>query len=327
MPFDPYAFEKTRESGGRVFKIKIETSSRPEEYAKYDRLREAIWRFPEDHLAGTRNLMCENFINDGSTLFLPVYAVASSGRMVEDEEHLVGFTYGFIGIRDKSLGFTSPGNLFFYAQYAGVRPGFEGFGLGVWMKECQREVVLGWGIDEVVCTFDPLAGVNARRNIHHFGMTVREYREATFGSFGGRLNREDIPTDRFFMSWDLNKPAAGPETGESGFPPDARRMFAVADVRVRGRSGEFDFEVVRSESPEGDDRFVLVRIPTDFYLMLRETDVDDPAVRRIPLDWRLRTRRAFLELFGRGYRIVDFIRGDGPRPENAYLLEKSGMVL
>jgi len=323
MAFDPFAFERTHEARGRSFKIKIETSALPEDYGKYDRLREAIWRFPEDHLAGTRNLMCENFLYDGASLFLAAYAADPSGAFVEDEAHLVGFSYGFAGIKDKTRGFAAPGNLWFYAQYAGVHPDFEGFGLGVQIKECQREILLnGWGIDEVVCTYDPLTGVNARRNVHHFGMTVREYRVSTYGAYGGRLNREDVPTDRFFMSWNLRKPAAGPSETRNGPPPGAVRVFSVETVRVLGRSGPGEAEVVGSENLGGEAPLCFVRIPSDFYRMLRETDVDDPDVRRIPLDWRLRTRRVFQELFRRGYQVTDFLTGEGPSAENGYVLVK-----
>lgn len=90
---------------------------------------------------------------------------------------------------------------------------------------------------------------------------------------------------------------------------------------MAGRSGPAVMERIRSESLEGKDPEILVPIPADFYRMLRETDVEDPAVRAIPLDWRLRTRRVFQELFGRGYRVADFLRGTGPRPDNAYLLK------
>ena len=58
----------------------------------------------------------------------------------------------------------------------------------------------------------------------------------------------------------------------------------------------------RSHEPE----FALVEIPYDYYRMLQETDVTDPEVRSIPLQWRMQTRQAFHALLGRGYRIVDF---------------------
>ncbi len=70
--------------------------------------------------------------------------------------------------------------------------------------------------------------------------------------------------------------------------------------------------------------FALVRIPRDFYLMLRETHVDDPDVRRIPVDWRLRTRDAFRGLFARGYRIVDFRGVRRPEAESWYVLQRDG---
>jgi predicted GNAT superfamily acetyltransferase len=316
-------FEQIEEIRGRRFLLKVETSASPEDYEKYERLREAIWMFPEDHLASGRNLMCENFIHDGSSLFLAAYAEADNGGFVEDERHLAGFAYGFVGIKDKSIAFRSPDNLRFYAQYAGARPEFEGSGLGVRLKEYQRRILTGlWGIFEVVCTYDPLTGVNAFRNIHRFRMSVLDYLVSTYGAFGGRLNRTDVPTDRFFTSWDLRRPVA-PGLSEAGaFSEDATRVLQVKTVTVDGRSGPLDLEVVSGADLASPGPACLVRIPADFYLMLRETDVGGPDVRRIPVDWRLATRRVFQALFGQGYRVDDFLRGRGDRPENYYLLKK-----
>ena len=56
--------------------------------------------------------------------------------------------------------------------------------------------------------------------------------------------------------------------------------------------------------------------------MLRETDVDDPDIRRIPFDWRMATRQAFQALFRRGYAVADFLRAGKDRTESFYLLKK-----
>ena len=66
-------------SGGRTFRLRVETSPDAADYAKYDRLRDEVWGFPEDHMAGTRNLMCENFLHDGSALFLAAYDAGPDG--------------------------------------------------------------------------------------------------------------------------------------------------------------------------------------------------------------------------------------------------------
>jgi predicted GNAT superfamily acetyltransferase len=58
--------------------------------------------------------------------------------------------------------------------------------------------------------------------------------------------------------------------------------------------------------------------------MLRETDVEDGAVRRIPLEWRLQTRQVFQTLFKKGYRVVDFLGVAGESRANFYVLCKSG---
>jgi len=313
-------FEKKVRGNGRTFRLKVETSDRAEDYAKYEALRIAVWGFPDDRLPGYRNMMCENFLFDGSSLFLAAYAEDPSGRIVEDQDHLAGFSYGFVGIRDKTAGYRSPENLWFYSQYTGVLPAFHGHNIGVSLKEFQKEILVDvFGVTTVTCTFDPLTGVNAARNIHHFGMEVLEYRAATYGEYGGFLNRLDVPTDRFFMIWDLMKAARRPRRNWARLLGARREVLDVERWLVQGRSGPLGFETVRASRLGLDGRCLLVRIPSDFYLMLRETDVEDPSVRRIPLEWRMRTREAFQTLLGRGYRIVDFGTVPGLPPANYYL--------
>jgi predicted GNAT superfamily acetyltransferase len=162
--------------------------------------------------------------------------------------------------------------------------------------------------------------VNAARNIHHFGMDVLEYRAATYGEYGGFLNRLDVPTDRFFMSWDLRKdfrrPSAGKERVEGkGFP-----VLQVREARVSGKSGPVDLEIVEGVCLNPAGETFLVRIPRDFYVMLRETDIDNPEIRNIPLEWRMKTREAFQHFFAAGYKIADFLSIKDRTRRNFYVL-------
>jgi predicted GNAT superfamily acetyltransferase len=317
--------EKTVRCRGRKFLLRVETSHVPADYQKYEDIRNAIWGFPDDHLAGTRNMMCENFLAEGGSLFIGAFAEAGSGEFLIAADHLVGFCYGFVGTVDKEIGFRDPSNFRFYSQFAAVRREFQHFGLGILIKEFQREIILDlYGITTVICTYDPLTGVNAQRNVHHFGMEVQEYRVATYGEYGGFLNRADVPTDRFLMAWDLKKPERR-ETAASRFPSDAGApVFRVETRRVKGKTSALNLEVVQAADLDASQEMLLVEIPLDFYVMLRETDVEDQGVRRIPVDWRLQTRRAFQTLFGRGYRVVDFEKAEGRGGRNRYILMKSG---
>ena len=121
------------------------------------------------------------------------------------------------------------------------------------------------------------------------------------------------------MSWDLKK------TPDRSGPPPAgacARVFRVESRRVAGKTSEVSFEVVRDMDLDLDSDNLLVQIPLDFYGMLKETDVADPDVRRIPVDWRLCTRSAFLGFFDRGFRVVDFLRNSGNPPANYYVLAR-----
>jgi predicted GNAT superfamily acetyltransferase len=40
--------------------------------------------------------------------------------------------------------------------------------------------------------------------------------------------------------------------------------------------------------------------------MLQETDVAAAEVRRIPFEWRMKTREVFKNLFKRNYKVIDF---------------------
>jgi predicted GNAT superfamily acetyltransferase len=316
--------EKTVAVRDRRFLLRVETSSASADYRKYEDLREETWGFPDDHMSSDRNMMCENVLHEGGSLFIGAFAEAEGGGFAIDGPHLAGFCYGFVGVRDKAIGFRDPRNLRFYAQYAAVRRAWRRYGLGLLLKEFQRETVLELlGVSTIICTYDPLTGVNACRNVHRFGMDVLEYRVATYGEYGGHLNRQDVPTDRFLMSWDLEKGAGRPKYALEAALAGPRPVRAGLR-RVPGRTGELELEVVEGTEPDADGDPLLVRIPLDFYRMLRETDVADPEVRRIPVDWRMATREVFLALFGRGYRVVDFLEAAPAAPANQYVLARGG---
>jgi len=308
---------------GRRFLFRVEDSNVPSDYLKYEELRNAVWQYPEDSLPGGRNMMCENFLHDGSSLFIGVFVEDKHGIMEPSGEQLVGFSYGFVGLKDKELGFRTPGNLQFYSQYNAVREDFRGCQLGFLIKEFQKEQVRNvFGLTTITCTYDPLTAVNAHRNVHHFGMDVLAYRTDVYGEFGGLLNRLDVPRDRLLVSWDLNKKGRELEVDLQKWLKSEHCVFETELIKIPGRSGRIELEVIREIRSGLDRSSLLVEIPTDFYLMLRETDVDDQSVRRIPVDWRMKTRKVFQSLLRKDYRVRDFCRTKTPPRRCFYVLEK-----
>jgi|Deesub1362B_J571_1020462.scaffolds.fasta_scaffold00779_5 predicted GNAT superfamily acetyltransferase len=317
--------EKIVKIKGKKFLLKVEISDKHEDYLKYEELRNEIWDYPEDNLPGSRNMMCENFFHEGSSLFIAVYKEDEKGDFSkQDSSHLVGFSYGFVGVKDKKIGFRDLENLWFYSQYTGVKENYQHYGLGILIKEFQKEKLIDlFGIYLVTCTYDPLTGVNAYRNIHYFGMEVLEYRVAAYGEFGGRLNREDVPCDRFFMLWDLRKKVERPDYDLDFLIKNNFIVLSANYSRVKGKSGEIELEIAGDVNLDIENEFLLIEIPYDFYQMLRETDIEDKNIRKIPLDWRLKTRQVFLNLFKRGYKIIDFRKVEiNERIKDFYVLKK-----
>jgi len=316
--------EKIQKVKEKRFLFKVETSDKASDYVKYEELRYGIWGDPRDKLPGMRNMVCENFFHSGNSLIIAVYAEDEEGRFREEKDHFVGFSYGFVGVKDKEVGFREIDNLLYYSQYVGVRRDFQDYRLGILIKEFQKEKLLEiFGIYKVTSTYDPLTGINAYRNIHHFGMDVVEYREACYGGFGGYLNRVDVPCDRFFLFWDLRREVRRPEYDLEFLFEFGNLAISSEMIEIKGRSGFVKLEVVKDVNLDLTSDFLLVEIPYDFYLMLKETDVPQREIRNIPLEWRKKTRKVFQTLLGRKYKIVDFrwLEKDN-RKRDFYVLKK-----
>jgi predicted GNAT superfamily acetyltransferase len=300
-------FDTVHARKGKRFLFRVESSQDLSDFIKYENLRFEIWGDPLDSLAGVRNLGVENYFHDGSNCLIGVYVADAEGQFLEDESHLVGFAYGYVGVRDKDLGFRDIANIVFYSQYVGVKKDYQSYGLGALIKEFQKKVVLGlYGLSAITCTYDPLVGVNAYRNIHLFRMGVVEYCVSRYEGFEGNLNRADVPSDRLSILWNLKEKGAPPEYDLKKLI-DSHHLVVHSELgEVRGKSGPLWIELVRPADLDLDQDILLIEVPFDFYTILQETDVPDESVRTIPRDWRMETRKAFLELFKRGYRVLDF---------------------
>jgi len=311
------------ESKGRRFLFAVETSDKLADYTKFEELRYEIWEDPDDNFSAARNMAGENIFNDGSSLYIGIYIEDKNGGFPRNREHLVGFSYGYVGIRDLNIGYRNPANLEFYSQYASVKPDFKKYGLGFFLKQFQRQKVIGiLGINTINCTFDPLTGVNAYRNFHIFRMEVIAYKEAFYKGFAGKLNRVDVPSDRLFVSWDLKKKIKRPEYNLDLLLEEDRLIIYSESREFRGKTGEVCLPLAK-KSGCSLGNIMLIEIPYDFYAMLQETDVLDKEVRNIPVDWRKKTKEAFCSILEDGYKIIDFrYKKIKDRMRDFYILSK-----
>ena len=111
-----------------------------------------------------------------------------------DDDKPVGFTLGFLSYvgEEKRLKICS--------HLAAVLPEYRGKHIGEQLKWAQRDYVLEMGIDHITWTYDPLATLNGRLNIHKLGATCNKYMRDVYGDGRDPLNAA-LPTDRFYVDW------------------------------------------------------------------------------------------------------------------------------
>lgn len=210
-----------------------------------------------------------------------------SGGAFTDDGRLVGFVYGLTGLRD--------GHMIHWSHMLAVAGDFRNHGVGRRLKEYQREVLRGLGIEMIYWTFDPLVARNAHLNLNRLGTQVEEYVPDMYGDTGSELHA--FGTDRFVVSWRV-KPTGPRDLPE---PPAAWLKAPLAngaDASSNG-TGEVEGPLMRIEVPP---------------------DVETMRVSEAQA-WRDATRPQFVRLLASGYRVAGFVADHGPRC--FYVLERT----
>jgi len=145
-------------------------------------LQREVWGMPDLDVVPTHHLLAA-----GSAGGLVLGAVDDAGM-------LVGFCYGFIGLRD--------GRTLFYSHMTGVAERWRGRDVGFKLKRAQREAALARGLDWMVWTYDPLLAANARFNLHKLGARASRYYVHYYGEMPDELNR-GVDSDRLEVDWSL----------------------------------------------------------------------------------------------------------------------------
>lgn len=243
------------------------------EFAACEALSRDIWGAAERNVV-PRELLLTMQLNGGLVhgAFLP-------------DGQLVGFCFGFAGLRD--------GQLRLCSHQLGVIPELRGAGIGVELKQAQRRDALRLGYQLVSWTFDPLEARNAYINLHRLGCIARVYDRNHYGEMEDELNR-GLPSDRFEAEWWLDKPK-----------PAAPQGQPAVMLRVAG-----DAEPIREPLDLAAEPAVVIAVPQDFQAVKQQSLA-------LAQRWRLASRAALEAALAAGMIAIDF------RREGAYLMART----
>lgn len=134
---------------------------------------------------------------DSVSVNMLVATISEGGVAIGAFHHgtLVGAVYGFATHDPQVL----------HSHYMAVEPAYRRIGLGVELKQRQRQWCLDRGIGAMRWTFDPLQLGNAHLNLRVLGAVGTAYHVDHYGTLGG-INGT-LPSDRLTVTWEL-RPAA-----------------------------------------------------------------------------------------------------------------------
>lgn len=237
-------------------------------------LQKAVWRMHDVEVSSPHTLRA--IVHAGGA----VIAAESAGR-------LVGFCFGMAAWRE--------GELWLWSHMAGVRPEYQGRGVGLKLKLAQREWALSKGFRRMAWTFDPMQSGNANFNFNRLGTTARRYSVNHYGDMQDSINAGMV-SDRLEAQWQLDSPRVmalieGRGQGESVASPTAANLVFV------DQAGE-----LRQEQPDSytDERYGI-EIP------LNIADLKAGNLERAKT-WQLSVRRAMTALLDAGYIVSGFVR-------------------
>ena len=204
------------------------------------------------------------------------------GAFVNGDE-AVGFVYGITGVRD--------GRLTHWSHMLGVLEAYRGRRIGTSLKLLQRDWLMERGVMEMRWTFDPLVSGNAHFNLNILGVRIHSYVPEMYNDTGSGLH--SFGTDRFIAHWDLSRHPSDPAPRVDREVAWDEAPILASDASGHGMSG------LRS----GDGLPQAIRIEIPPHIMA----VNATAPARA-MAWRRATRRAFLDAWREGYRVVGFAR-------------------
>jgi predicted GNAT superfamily acetyltransferase len=281
--------------------IEIRPIQTHREYRAVEQLQREVWGLEEVEIVPDHLLLTAQK-NGG--LVLGAFDPSSGGQ----EEHLVGFVFGFTGL-------LPGGGVKHCSHMTGVTPRYQSRNLGYRLKLAQREHVLAQGLNLITWTFDPLESRNAALNFHKLGATCQTYLRDLYGSMRDSLNVA-LPSDRFRVDWHIaSAHVADRLRGERSRPSVSALQAEGVPLVNRALAGDPPRPADVPHPVLG--MRLLIQIPA-YFQTIKTSDMG------LARAWRLHTRTLFEAAFAESYVVTDLLFEGG---QSYYLLEKDWTLL
>lgn len=173
-----------------------------------------------------------------------------------------------------------------HSHMLAVRPPFRNQGLGFRLKQAQYEAARSRGIPLITWTFDPLEAKNAYLNLGKLGAVARRYYIHLYGERTSSELHSGLGTDRLLAEWRVCGPFRPPVAPSPGAGP----------FILQGKAGRGGWLRPQEVDLQAAEPCLWLEIPPDIQSLKR-------ADRELALEWREKTRQAFLHYLLQGYRV------------------------
>jgi predicted GNAT superfamily acetyltransferase len=220
-----------------------------------------------------------------------------------DGDNVVGFVLSYLGMESPEAERPAMANLKLVSQRMAVLPEYRNTGIGYDLKLAQRQYAIKQGIRLITWTFDPLLSRNAHLNVRKLGGIVREYERDLYGTANSPLVSLGS-SDRVIVEWWVtNNRVEQRISGKRGALSLSQYTDANATILNPTQEGPKGYLQPGGRVIEPQSHVALLEIPDNYQSMAR----DEPEIAKT---WRQHTRDILQELFGAGYVITDFVRGE-----------------
>ncbi|WP_431027821.1 GNAT family N-acetyltransferase [Lysinibacillus sp. LZ02] len=209
-------------------------------------------------------------------------AIKNGGMIVGayDDERLIGFSYGFAGIKE--------GKSYLCSHMLGIDETYRSQQIGERLKFAQREMAIAKGYDLMIWTYDPLETRNGYLNLTKLNGICDTYIENCYGEMQDGFNK-GLPSDRFEVHWHLTSDYVTHQQ-----EPQIEQPQALGDI-VMDEHGLPKLHITTLEHITAPA--YSLPVPKDFQT-LKATSQEHA------MHWRLATRNVFETMFANNYAAV-----------------------
>jgi predicted GNAT superfamily acetyltransferase len=238
-----------------------------------------------------------------------IYATRKSGGVVIGaylDEEIIGYVWGWIGNKE-------PFGVFVYSHHNAVRRKYQNLGIGFQLKLEQRKWALSQGYKLVNWTFDPLQSKNGYLNLHKLGATCNSYYINYWGEMVDELNI-GMETDRLYCNWYLESDHV--KNYLKSNHRDFSEFLENNEFQIFNTEKKGKFRAINRVNLEKTKSILILEIPSNIAIYMEEN-------KTLAIDWRSKTRIAFLNYFEKGYKLIDFaLKKDDNSLRCFHILEK-----